>query len=47
MVKQQAEQIAKQYVESQRGQFGPVKQDAIDKAVRRVAGALQAISKAK
>lgn len=47
MIKQQAQQIAKEYVESQRNQFGPVKQEAIDKAVRRVAGALQAISKAK
>jgi hypothetical protein len=47
MSKKQAEQLARQYVESQRSQFGKVKPEAVEKAVQRVAGALQALSSAK
>jgi len=40
MSKKQAEEIARKYVESNQKHFGNASQEAIDNAVKRVAGAL-------
>jgi hypothetical protein len=40
MSKTQAEEIARKYVESNKKHFGNVSQEAIENAVKRVAGAL-------
>ena len=47
MSKQQAEEIARKYVQAHREQFAKVPAKAIEAAVQRVAGALQGLSPAK
>ena len=47
MSKQQAEQIARQYVQAHKEQLGRVSPEALETAVKRVAGALRGMKSAK
>lgn len=47
MGKKQAEEIARNYVQSHKGSFGKVTKKEVENAVQRIAGALQGLSVAK
>jgi len=47
MGKEQAEQVARTYIQSHQSSFGNVSKKEIEAAVQKVAGALQGLSKNK